>query len=50
MSNEKILIEALELIISLEGTEENERDAVEVIIPTMCEVARTALAKYRGDE
>ena len=37
------LFEALKDIIALEGTEENEWDAVERLIPAMCEIARKAV-------
>ena len=39
------LLEALNQIISLDRTEENEWDAVERVIPTMVEIAKTTLAK-----
>jgi hypothetical protein len=43
------LLEALESIAALENTEENEWDAVEVVIPEMCKIARATIAKARGE-
>ena len=44
------LVEALNQIIALDRTEENEWDAVERVIPTMIKIAKTALAKARRTE
>lgn len=42
------LLAALNSIIALENTEENEWDAVERVIPEMCAIARAATAKVEG--
>lgn len=42
------LLEALAYIVAMEGTEENEWDAVERVIPEICAKARTAIAKATG--
>ena len=43
MNKEARLIKALNDIIKLEGTEKDEWDAVERIIPKMCRIAKTAI-------
>lgn len=42
------LADALTEISSMQGTENDESDAVERLIPEMCDVALAALAKYHG--
>jgi hypothetical protein len=44
------LVEALESIVALENTEDDEWDAVERVMPHMVNLARAALAKARGTE
>jgi len=39
------LVEALESIVALRHTESNEWDAVERLIPDMCDIAKAAIAK-----
>jgi hypothetical protein len=42
------LAEALERIVALRGTENDEWDGVDRVIPEMCEIARAALTKHQG--
>lgn len=42
------LLDALTSILAMEGTEENEWDAVERVIPEICAKARSAIAKATG--
>ncbi len=42
------LLEALKSIVEMEGTENNEWDGVERVIPEMCDIARAAIKKAEG--
>ncbi len=42
------LLDALKSIVEMEGTENNEWDGVERVIPEMCDIARAAIKKAEG--
>lgn len=44
------LLDALAYIVAMGGTEENEWDAVERVIPEICAKARAAIAKATGEQ